>query len=249
MNIPTPPVTSSRFSRFSSWLESTPLGASLLSGEKEWFDCVSTDIFGYKAIQLQLPHIDLLRASRIPWRICVAEEAGGALRCEPHALPIQTQSLDLLALPHVLDFAEHPQAVLREVERVLMPEGRLLITGFNPWSLWAWRRFCKRDPWRANRLTLPRLKDWLALMGFEAMQGNYLQYTWPAQNAKWLMYTRWLNDAGDRWWPAAGAVYCLDVVKRVRGMRIITPRWKKAPVSTVPASDASYKANKVVGHE
>jgi hypothetical protein len=42
---------------------------------------------------------------------------------------------------------------------------------------------------------------------------------------------RWLDHAGDRWWPAAGSVYCLDMVKRVRGMRVITPQWKKANVN------------------
>ena len=234
--------------RFATWLDTTPLGAYTARNEQAWLDAVSADIFGYKAMQLQLPQYDFLRENRIPWRICAAEEVGGAIQCLPHALPIASQSIDLLVLPHVLDFAKYPQEVLREARRILMPEGRLLITGFNPWSLWACRRVCECDAWKSNWITLPRLKDWLLLMGFESMQGGYLGYTFPLQNAKWLEHTQWLNSVGDRWWPAAGSVYCLDMIKRVRGMRVIIPQWasERSTVNTVALRDAPCNVNKAV---
>ena len=227
-------------------MNTTPLGAYIMQAEQMWFDTVSVDIFGYKAMQLQLPHRDFLRQSRIPWRICAAEEAGGTMQCLSHALPVASQSLDLLALPHVLDFARYPQEVLREAERVLIPEGRLLITGFNPWSLWAWRRIGRCDPWQSNWLTLPRLKDWLSLMGFESRQGSYFGYTFPLQHAKWMACGQWLNKAGDRWWPAAGSVYCLDMIKRRYGMKMIRPRWRSitAPGRVATTRDISCKACK-----
>lgn len=247
MNIQFTPFDYSQFARFARWIDTTPLGAYIYHHEQTWFDTVSADIFGYKAIQLQLPHIDFLRKNRIPWRVALAEEAGGAMQALNHALPLANQSVDLLVLPHVLDFAQHPQHVLREAERVLVPEGRLLITGFNPWSLWACRRLGRCDPWQANWLSLPRLKDWLALMGFASMQGSYLGYTFPINHTKWLACGQWINSVGDRWWPAAGAVYCLDMVKRVQGMRMITPSWKKAvsPSPQIAASDVSCKNLKI----
>jgi SAM-dependent methyltransferase len=244
LNILLTPFDDSQFAQFTTWLDTTPLGAYIKQAEQAWFDHVSIDIFGYKAMQLQLPHIDFLRQSRIPWRIRAAEEAGGTMQCSGHALPIATQSLDLLVLPHVLDFARYPREVLREAERVLMPEGRLLMTGFNPWSLWAWRRIARRDPWKGNWLSLPRLKDWLALMGFESMQGKYLAYTWPLQHAKWMACDQRINDIGNRWWPAAGAVYCLDMIKRVPGLQMIKPRWRVPLASAVAVREPSCKVNK-----
>ena len=32
---------------------------------------------------------------------------------------------------------------------------------------------------------------------------------------------------GDRWWPIAGGVYFLQAVKRMAGLRLITPAWQQ----------------------
>lgn len=220
-----------RLDHFTVWLD-TPLGQYLSAQEGAWFDRASADIFGYRAVQLELPQIKCLQMNRMPWRNTAGVSAGVQLRCSPGQLPFAEQSLDLLALPHVLDFVEDPHAVLREAARVLVPEGRLLIAGFNPWSLWGLRRFKPGEdaaglPWKSNALALPRLKDWLALLGLEIMHGEFLCYGLPLQRESWLSKTRFLELAGDRWWPAAGSVYCLDVVKRVKGMRIIEPQWQR----------------------
>ncbi len=218
-----------KLDHFAAWL-ATPLGSHLAAEEMAWYDRVSTDIFGYKAVQLELPLIDCLRMNRMPWRSTAGLSPAVGVRCAPDQLPFGEQSIDLMALPHVIDFAEDPHTVLREAARVLVPEGRLLITGFNPWSLWGLRRYKPGEkgagaPWQGNAVSLPRLKDWLALLGLETMRGEYLCYSLPVQREGWLARTQFLEQAGDRWWPAAGGVYCLDVVKRVKGMRIIEPQW------------------------
>lgn len=225
---------------FAAWL-ATPLGQYLAAAESAWFDRVSTDIFGFHALQLELPQIDCLRENRMPWRACVGQSGAVGVRCLPAQLPFDEQSIDLIALPHVLDFADDPHAVLREAARVLVPEGRLLITGFNPWSLWGMRRIRpgKQEgaPWAGNAVALPRLKDWLALLGLETMRGEFLCYSLPVQREGWLSKTRFLELAGDRWWPAGGGVYCIEVVKRVKGMRIIEPQWRR--VSATRAKPAA----------
>jgi hypothetical protein len=38
-----------------------------------------------------------------------------------------------------------------------------------------------------------------------------------------------MEAAGDRWWPFAGGLYFLHGIKRVQGMRLITPAWRAAP--------------------
>lgn len=149
-------------------------------------------------------------------------------------LPFASASLDLVLMPHVLEFAEHPHQILREVERVLMPEGSLLISGFNPRSLWGMRRAlgCKQGyPWNGHFITLPRLKDWLALLGFEVAGGRFAAYAPPFRQARWLERCAFMEAAGDRWWAVRGGIYFLHAIKRVHGMRLIKPQWNERLVS------------------
>ncbi|GHD65649.1 class I SAM-dependent methyltransferase [Jeongeupia chitinilytica] len=218
---------STSFDHFAAWL-ATPLGCDVARQERGWYARTAADLFGYKAVQLELPQLDALATNRMSWRTIAGRSAGCALHCAPEQLPFANQSLDLLALPHVLDFCADPHAVLREVERVLVPEGRLLVTGFNPWSLWGLRKWRHRGdaPWSGHFVALPRLKDWLKLLGMETVRGQFLCYGLPVQHERWIARGRLFEQAGDRWWPAAGGIYCLDVVKRVRGMRVIGPAWR-----------------------
>lgn len=210
------------------WYESD-LGRYVLDRELDWFDAVSSDIFGFNALQVGECGIDFLRANRMPQRYCAGLEAGG-LRCVAEHLPIASQSLDLLALPHVLEFSQHPHQVLREAERVLRPEGRLLIVGFNPLSLWGLRRLAgRRDavgPWHGRFIHLTRLKDWLALLGFELAGGRMACYAPPVNRLRCLSRFGFLESAGDRWWALGGGVYLIHAVKRVHGMRLIAPKWE-----------------------
>src|SRR5581483_1262124 len=121
------------------WIE-TPLGQYLTSREQDYYDRTVADVFGYNAFQLGMPELDFLRASRIPLRCRVAPVAGTDLRSDFRDLPIASNSADLVVLPHVLEFAEHPHQILREVERILMPEAHVILSVFNPFSLWGIRR-------------------------------------------------------------------------------------------------------------
>ena len=219
------------FDHFAAWL-ATPLGQYVAAEELNWYDRTTVDVFGYKAAQLEMPGLDTLRANRMPWRSTLGLADGCQLRCDPAALPLTEQSLDLLVLPHVLDFCLDPHAVLREAERVLAPQGRLLVTGFNPWSLWGVRKLERKNemPWKGQFVALSRLKDWLSLLGLETVRGDYLCYRPPVQRQGVLARSGFMETAGDRWWPAAGGVYCLDVIKRVCGMRVIEPQWKRVKV-------------------
>lgn len=211
----------------SEWF-ATPLGRYLLEREQAYFDKTVADIFGYNALQLGLPGIDLLRTNRIPFRLTANYSAKAALRTDFRDLPIATNSVDLVVLPHVLEFNENPHQVLREVARVLLPEAQVVISCFNPWSLWGARRAFGRKtyyPWNGRFINLPRLKDWLTLLGLEITGGQMSCYVPPCATEQWLARFAFLDAAGDRWWPIAGGVYYLQAVKRVRGLRLIMPKW------------------------
>ena len=211
------------------WFQ-TPLGTYLLQRERAWLDNVTPDIFGFHAIQLGLPTFDLLHESRIAHRVTVSPEIAAQpnhVQAQFHELPFDTQSIDLCVMPHVLEFSENPHEVLREVDRVLRPEGRVLVLGFNPWSLFGTRKLwaAKGYPWQGQFVSLVRIKDWLQLLGLEPASGRLACYIPPCETEKWQRRFRFMEPTGDRWWGVAGGVYMLEAVKRVHGMRLIAPAW------------------------
>ena len=216
-------------STFAEWFGS-PKGAYVLAWEQGQYDSAVEDVFGFNALQVGLPEIDFLRANRMPHRLRAGPVAGCDVRAEPNFLPFASQSLDLVVLPHVLEFSEHPHDILREAERVLMPEGQIVISGFNPMSLWGLERTVRRRrpqyPWCGDFIGLLRLRDWLKLLGFELNGGKFGCYAPPFGHAKWLKRFAFMEKAGDRWWPIAGGVYVVRAKKRTVGMRLVTPAWR-----------------------
>lgn len=254
------------------WL-ATPPGRYLLAWETAQFEQAVSDIFGYHALQLGFPQLDALGNNRMPHRWLAIDSVvplklsdtfdalptgfarAPAFVADPAALPFAPVSLDLLAMPHTLEMSADPHAALREAERVLVPEGRVIITGLNPNSLWGFRQ--SRSRWygrlRADEAAtspfLPgahemigywRLRDWLRLLNFEVESARFGAYVPSFASQKWLDRFSWMDTLGQRWWPIFGAMYCVVAVKRVRGMRLLEPGWKaRKAVAAAPAAVAS----------
>jgi len=212
------------------WLES-PQGRYVMDWERSKIDSVVADLFGYNALQLGMPQLDLLAQNRIPLRQTIGESGKVDVVCDPRELPFAANSIDLVVMPHVLEFHEDPHQILREVERILIPDGQLVVTGFNPLSLWGLRqRLLRRPntfPTNGNYISVLRLKDWLKLLSFEVDRGNFGCYSPPCVQENWLQRLHFMEAAGDRWWSFAGGVYLLRAIKRVHGMRLIMPEWKR----------------------
>ena len=212
------------------WFDSA-LGRYLAEHEHAYFDRAVADVFGYNAFQIGLPQLDLLRASRIPLRCRIAPEGAVEVKSDFRDLPIASSSVDLVVLPHVLEGHDHPHEVLREAERVLMPEGQLVISGFNTGSLWRVRQMFSRKgevaPWNLKFIGLLRLRDWLRVLGFELNGGKFGCYAPPFEQKLWLERFGFMEKAGARWWPIAGGLYVVRAVKRTHGMRLITPNWRQ----------------------
>ncbi len=263
------------------WFQ-TPPGRYLLEWERAQVEQAVADVFGYHAVQLGMADLDALQTNRMPHRWlaldapgCAAtggalaegdlqaeapEGAPGANPVVPRpmlmtdfaALPFPAASLDLVVLPHTLELNADPHATLREVERVLVPEGRVVICGLNPASLWGLRQrrahLCRRLGF--GELYLPdagefigywRLRDWLRLLSFEVESSRFGCYRPAARSERWLRRFEWMDRAGERWWPIFGAAYFIVAVKRVHGMRLLTPAWKPAKaLSNAPVSVANY---------
>ncbi|XDF33293.1 methyltransferase domain-containing protein [Paracidovorax avenae] len=262
------------------WFDSPP-GRYLLAWEQERYDEMVADVFGFHALQLGMPGLQGLRANRMPhrWLALGAAEAllwpppaesepgpadgpvRAALLADPVALPFPENSLDLVLLPHALELSVDPHAALREVHRVLMPEGRLVVSGLNPVSLWGLRQRRVRLYQRlgaGGQLYLPdvgefighwRLRDWLRLLNFEIETISFGAYRPAVRSARWLDRYEWLDAVGARWWPILGAAYMVVAVKRVHGMRLLEPSWRtgQAPQARAATMPVAQRAGPVPG--
>jgi SAM-dependent methyltransferase len=228
------------------WFD-TPPGRYLLAWERAEFDRAVADIFGYHALQLGLPRLDTLAANRMPHKWVGLREplppglpglpVRPALLTDYSALPFEANSIDLVVLPHSLELDPDPHATLREVERVLVPEGKVVISCLNPASLWGLRQRRAHLYRRLGfgQLYLPhpgefigyrRLRDWLRLLNFEVETGNFGCYRPALTTEHWLARFDWMDRAGERWWPILGAVYFVVATKRVRGIKLVGKLWK-----------------------
>ena len=241
----------------------TPAGRYLLAWEQQRFEAAVDDIFGYHGVQLGLTVLDGLGASRVrrSWMAAgAADLASGqgsrppVLATQAHAfvtdfsaLPFSSSSLDMVLMPHTLDLATDPHAALREAERVLVPDGKLVICGINPTSLWGvkQRRARALQSFGIGDGFLPdgmegigywRLRDWLRLLSFEVESAQFGCFRPPVGSQRWLDRFGWLDRLGDRWWPIFGATYFLVATKRVAGMRLLAPGWKSRAVRKDPAA-------------
>lgn len=259
------------------WLK-TPPGQYLLAWEQERIDRAVFDIFGYHALQMGLPALDGLRANRMPNRWLASDslvepdaepiapsrdlqistrplKVPVGLHCDAEALPFASNSLDLIVMPHTLEMAGDPHLALAEATRCLVPEGRLVIVGFNPMSLWALRQSLGRTgnslrignenlflPSAGEFIGYWRLRDWLRLLSFEIEVGQFGCYRPPWSSAKWLSRSAWMEQTGERWWPVLGAVYFLVAVRRVRGMHLIGKvRKERLKTSAAPAVATTHR--------
>ena len=245
------------------WFE-TPPGRYLLAWERAEFDRAVADIFGYHALQMGLPELDALSANRMPHKWLALGDAGAQqspvkpdIITNYSALPFEENSLDLVVLPHSLELNVDPHTTLREVERVLVPEGKVVICCLNPASLWGLRQRRAHVYRRLGfgELYLPdagefigywRLRDWLRLLSFEVEASSFGCWRPAMASEKWLQRTEWMDGAGARWWPILGAVYLVVATKRVRGMRMVGKLWKPAKL---PATAPVPLANRQPQHE
>lgn len=242
------------------WFE-TPPGRHVLAWERAEFDRAVSDIFGYHALQLGLPELDTLAANRMPHRWLGLRHLRPiddgtrhpSLLTDFAALPFEANSLDLVVLPHSLELNLDPHATLREVERVLVPEGKVVISCLNPASLWGLRQRRAHLYRRLGfgQLYLPdadefigyrRLRDWLRLLNFEVETGSFGCYRPALSTDRWLERFDWMDPLGERWWPIFGAVYFVVATKRVRGMKLVGRLWKPAKsIATAPVPLANRR--------
>jgi len=146
-------------------------------------------------------------------------------------LPIISDSVDAALLPHTLEFAADPYAIVREVDRVLVGEGQLLVLGFQPWSLWGMRARWSRSgfpPGMRRVLSERRLREWLELLGYQVVaERSYLYCSpWSKGLSRGEGTGRILRRGLT---PFPASAYLLKARKRVYTLTPIRPRFREKP--------------------
>ena len=221
----------------SNWYHS-PLGQQFAEAEKALLDQVLPTLFGYHLIQIgQYCDVALLQASKVSHcsimhttnQVTISSMTDSRLSGQPHALPFASDSVDVVVLNHILEFSLHPHHVLREVERILVPEGHVVMMLFNPWSLWSIHRLLlrwrKSAPWCGQSISATRGKDWLALLGFEISESQGYFFRPAFQHTSLMDRLGWVESLGQRLWPIFGGGYMLVAKKKTETLTPIRPRW------------------------
>lgn len=204
--------------RLADWLDNTAPGGYLKKLEQDFFAGQLDDLNGI-GVAASFGDWDcwpqgLLRLGR--------SGAAADVWCALPQLPLASGSVQLLLLPHGLELCERPQELLLECFRVLAPYGRLVMSGFNPHSLWRLGLPEKQLGLRSNALPLPEVRRLLEQTGFRPELGRFMAYVPPFAGERSLRRWRFMELAGNRWWPAAAAAYGLVAVKTVYPLTPLT---------------------------
>ena len=219
-----------------SWWES-PLGAALIAAESQLLGEALDDVFGWELLQIGAwgDGRELLSGARTRHQSIVAApglSSSADIRARPTQLPVISDSIDAVLLPHILEFATDPYAIVREADRVLVGEGRLLVLGFRPWSLWGVRARWSRSgfpPGMRRVLSERRVREWLVLLGYEVVSAQHYLFRGPwsgglaAGEGTGRMLRRGLT------YPLPANAYLLKARKRIYTLTPIRPRFRERP--------------------
>lgn len=235
------------FKALHDWARS-PLGTTFFERECAHIDkhLPNTDKLAVVHLGVR-PNIQGSRYLNAPHIICLTppevkiESHQPQIHINYKSLPIESQSVDWVILQHTLDYTSNPHQLLREIERILKPNGEILITGFHPWGSWGiWRllaRLVRKAPWSARFMTSHRVLDWLQLLGFEQKKYRYVGYLLPFHTTMNRIFNP-LDKHCSRWLPLS-AGYLITAQKKT-----FRPEWVglvKNLTNQLPARSMYFK--------
>jgi len=232
------------------WLK-TSLGKALLRQEVRVVEEALDGVFGEHCLQLGLwgENRTFMRFTRTQRCSLIAETSAG-MPCavgNMHQLPVESDSIDAVLLPHTLDYSDRPHAILREVDRVLRRDGRLIILGFKPVGLWGLRRLIPGagiPPGADQLISERRLKDWLQLLDMRIQGTSCYFFRWPLPGNKARGSNKW-ERLGQAWWPELAACYMLSAQKRVSTLTPVRPLWRRHPKVVAGLAEPSTRSSQI----
>ncbi|MGI9262202.1 MAG: class I SAM-dependent methyltransferase [Woeseiaceae bacterium] len=223
----------------SQWLE-TPFGQALLSQETRLIEEAFDGLFGEQCLQLgywgganNFTRFARTQRTATIGDLAPTEESDDQVAIgQLHRLPVASDSVDVVLLPHTLDYSdERSHAILREADRVLTPHGHLVVLGFKPGGLWGLRRLVPGaglPPGADSLISDRQLSDWLQLLDMKIQGVTRYFFRWPLPGNKRTSSPSW-EARGQRFWPELAACYMLTAQKRVITMTPMKKPWRSRP--------------------
>ncbi len=232
------------------WLQS-PLGAALLQLEVRVVEEALDGIFGEQCLQLGVwgENRMFTRFTRTQRCAVIGETPLGepSVVGEFHKLPVESHSIDAVLLPHTLDFSDRPHEVLREVDRVLRPNGHIILLGFKPGGLWGLRRLipgAAMPPGADHLISERRLRDWLKLLDMRIQGNRRYFFRWPIPRKSVSRSQKW-ELRGQMLWPELAACYMLTAQKRVSTLTPVRPLWRRKPKVVAGLAEPSTRVSRI----
>ena len=100
--------------------------------------------------------------------------------------------------------------------------------------------YAEANPLAYLQQNCARVRAAISTTTTEVNRGHFGCYAPPFTTEKWLNRFAFMEKAGDRWWPYLGAIYVVQAIKRVKGMHLIGPAWKRSDAPSargVPATN------------
>lgn len=237
-----------------TWLASAQ-GRHLLASETVEMRRALDSVFGDQLVQIGAWGSEVfIKAARTQRAAVAAETLAAGVHFVSHAdeLAVMSDSVDAVVLAHVLESHPEPHAVLREVDRVLRPDGHLIVAGFNPYGLWGLRHMLSRrrfPPGMRQLIPEGRLKDWLQLLSFRIEETRFYHYQIPFGAGAAAGSDRRDNESGNgarqrlaarglapmaqnvwhrtRAWPPFAACYLTRARKQMYTLTPVRPVWQR----------------------
>lgn len=242
------PTYKSLLENLNHWF-SVDIGARVLASQQRLIDDLLVDCFGYHLLQLSVSSsVVLHRECRVQQKIVGHPFATDVdTRCQFDMLPFANESVDVVILHHVQEYVDNPHQLLREIQRIVVPHGHVIIVGFNPWSpMGVYSRFghwVSQSIWHNKLISLKRMHDWLALLGFGTATKKF-GYHMPQFINRYE--NPWLKRLFTQW--PLGNFYIISAIKEEITMTPIKPIWTQASRRLVGLSavkpNAASKVNR-----
>jgi len=218
--------------RLHQWY-SSGLGQSILGEIDRHLDSILPGIFGYQGLQIGTltPQHNLLDKAGIHRRICLDSGSCAAdITADVLNLPIASDVMKLVVLPHTLDFCHQPHQALREADRVLTDDGQIVLIGFNPFSLFGARHglfgWRGNSPWNGQFFSRRRITEWLSVLDYRVLDSSCLYIRPPLNSVKLQRKLSGLEKL-QPWIGAIGGLYVLHARKQTLPMTMARRQWRR----------------------
>lgn len=221
---------------WNQWLAQDFLGKQLMHAEQASLTKLLNQHFGKHALLIGVSNqYDLLKAATMPRQSLLSplihDQRGiNYIEAELNELPLLSGSLDLVILPHTLEFIDNPRQLLAEACRVIKPEGLIVVCGFNPYSTWGVKKFFAKEnvaPWTGNFIQSGKIKNWLQLVDFQIENQISTLFTPPVAKPAWYKKFNFLETMGSKWCSLLGGTYIIAARAKVIPLTPIKMKWKQ----------------------